>query len=91
MAVKLGIRVLFAASLISALGLTYILARDAAASGGSLTNFEAQLRHYTDTLSFDAGGSLRLTQARHPILSWLSAWAVALAATIASGAFLRRR
>ena len=73
---------LFAVALLFALGTTLILAKDILAARGDWASFEAQMRHYSDSLEAAPDGSLVFHRAPYPVASFLGmvgvSWAVAL-------------
>lgn len=86
----LGAALVCAASVLVVLVVGYALVSAGVAAGGDGQRFEADIRHYTDTLRVDETGSIRIDQAAHPILQMVATGVGAAVMAVASGWALRR-
>lgn len=84
----LALALVFAAAAVSAVVLTYVTVQDAVLSFGSLDEFEARVRHYSDRLEADEEG-LRLVRSPHPIALHFGMLALAWIVVIACATALR--
>ena len=89
-AAGLALALMFAGCAVIALAMTWLTVKDAAASDGSLTTFEAHIRHYSDRLEV-VNGELTLHRVRHPFALHFGALVGAWIGTIGAGTLFSRR
>jgi hypothetical protein len=72
---KLGVRffvglaasIVIVGSVFAVVILSYTLIKEGIASRGNVSALEIRLRHYTDTLTIEEDGTLRMNQSSHPL------------------------
>jgi hypothetical protein len=85
----LVLALVFAGAAVTSLAVTWLTAKHAFESGGSMDTFEAHLRHYSDRMEvYDEG--LRIHRARHPLLLHFGMLAAVWVVTLASGMAIHR-